>query len=399
MKERVRKDVALFLPIKAIFAYSCIISVVFHTVITLSYCFGASFFSSGKITERHPDTFHQHVVDHEDMPMAGDTAMFADNPHKDFKRFDNDRRTVHFDRVMRFVILSYIMIFLLFVYNRKMMSIGFRRRWMELFFVVLGSLIITAVLSFSFSLLPSLLDQSGRHVFHYRFFRDGLVRDFLLMTIVILISQLLRSSFNQRVIAVENEALRAENINTRYEALKSQMDPHFMFNSLNTLQSLISVDKVKAQDFVQQLSCVLRYTLQNKEVISLGEEMKCVHSYCEMMQIRYGDNLRFVFRIDEKYQSHKVLPLAVQGLVENAIKHNVISAKQPMTVTVVTTDDGVLRVMNPIQPKIMEEKGNGIGLSNLAERYRLMWNKEVLIMNDGSVFEVDLPLEGPNVNV
>ena len=90
-----------------------------------------------------------------------------------------------------------------------------------------------------------------------------------------------------------------------------------------------------------------------------------------------------------------MLPLSIQGLVENAIKHNVISGKQPLVVSITTMDDAILKVSNPIQPKIMEEPGNGIGLANLTERYRLKWNKNVEIVNDGHVFEVTLPLVEP----
>ena len=110
------------------------------------------------------------------------------------------------------------------------------------------------------------------------------------------------------------------------------------------------------------------------------------------MQIRYGDNLKFDFQVDQKYDSCLVLPLSVQGLVENAIKHNVISGKQPLQVSITSDASGVLKVSNPIQPKIMEEAGNGIGLANLSERYRLKWNAEVGIVNDGENFEVTLPL-------
>ena len=208
---------------------------------------------------------------------------------------------------------------------------------------------------------------------------------------VLLVVQLLRSQYYQKTIAVENEALRSENILTRFEALKSQLDPHFLFNSLNTLQSLITLDTEKAENYRQQLSSVLRYTLQNKEVLSLDDELKCVHAYCEMMQIRYGENLKFEFKIDEKYNNYSVLPLSLQSLIENSVKHNVISSKQPLVVTVATGDDSV-SVSNPIQAKTTPEESNGIGLVNLSERYRLKWNKTIEITDDGSTFCVKLPL-------
>ena len=110
-----------------------------------------------------------------------------------------------------------------------------------------------------------------------------------------------------------------------------------------------------------------------------------------MMQIRYGENLKFEFDIDAKYNNYNVLPLSIQSLIENSVKHNVISSKQPLIVTVATGDDCVY-VSNPIQLKTTREESNGIGLANLAERYRLKWNKSVEITNDGSTFCVKLPL-------
>ena len=215
------------------------------------------------------------------------------------------------------------------------------------------------------------------------------------MVVVMLVTKLLHTMFERNNIRVENEALRAENITTHYEALKSQMDPHFMFNSLNTLQSLIGTDSVQAQAYVQELSQVLRSTLQNKEVVTLEQELQGVRAYCNLMQIRYGDNLKFDFQVSPELLSYLVLPLSVQGLVENAIKHNVISSKQPLRVSIATTEEALLEVSNPIQPKIMEESVNGIGLANLLERYRLKWNVDVGIMDDGKVFEVTLPLIDP----
>ena len=124
--------------------------------------------------------------------------------------------------------------------------------------------------------------------------------------------------------------------------------------------------------------------------------MQGVQAYCNLMQIRYGDNLHFNFNIDPKYLSYLLLPLSLQTLVENAIKHNVISGKQPLQVSIVTTGEQSLKVSNPIQPKIMEEAGNGIGLANLSERYQLKWNRNVEIINDGTSFEVVLPLVETN---
>jgi sensor histidine kinase YesM len=303
------------------------------------------------------------------------------------------QRHFHLWRILLFTACNFVLVFLLFLYNRKIFSIDFKKKGMRVFFLIFGSVLVTTALSLSFTLVPELIQPGNLSPdVMARIIRNSLMRDFSFMVVVLLVTKLLQTLYERNNIRVENEALRAENITTHYEALKSQLDPHFMFNSLNTLQSLIGTDANKAQDYVQELSQVLRATLQNKEVVTLEQELQGVHAYCNLMQIRYGDNLKFDFKIESRYLPCLVLPLSVQGLVENAIKHNVISAKQPLKVSFVTDDAGCLKVANPIQPKIMEESGNGIGLANLAERYRLKWNVEVKIMDDGKFFEVTLPL-------
>ena len=290
------------------------------------------------------------------------------------------------------IVFSFILVFVLFSFVRKMMSIHFAKKGREIFSIILGSLLITTALSAIISNIILLIDPlNPKGPLLLRVVINCLVRDYAMMAIVIMICYLVRSLYFQRSIAVENEELRTENLRSHYEALKKQLDPHFLFNSMNTLQSLINFDQGKAGDYVQQLSSVLRYTLQNKEVVTLADEMSCVRDYCAMMQIRYGDNLKVEIEVDQRYDKYKVLPFAVQGLVENAIKHNVVSSKQPLVIHIVTDNEAHLKVSNLLQPKL-DDRGNGIGLANLAERYRLQWDKEVLVCDDGTRFEVILQL-------
>ena len=352
---KTNRTITSYLSLRNILLLSLVVSVGFHILFSLSAFFGDTLFFS------------------EPKPM----------PHKQF----------NFLRVLTFTAFSYVMVFCVFWFNRKMLQVNFRKNYLRLTWIILGSLVITAAFSLFFSFLPFWIDYDvPRPNYLPRLVRNALVKDFLLTAIVILIVQLLKTLYERNQIAVENETLRAENISTHYEALKSQMDPHFMFNSLNTLQSLIDTDTGKAHDYVQELSQVLRATLQNKEVVTLDSELQAVKAFCNLMQIRYGENLHFDFDIDPNLLTRQMLPLSIQGLVENAIKHNVISGKQPLRVTIATTPDGTLKVSNPIQPKIMEEAGNGIGLANLSDRYRLKWNRDVKILNDGKIFEVTLPL-------
>lgn len=295
------------------------------------------------------------------------------------------------------IVFSFVMVFSLFLYQRKVLSYRFKKKRNELAVNIIGSLLIGVAISTLITLLQHLIwapPVVARHHSLFNVICRSWLGDLPLIILPVLISYLMRSMHLEKIAAIENETLRAENLNSRYEALKNQLDPHFLFNSMNTLKSLITIDSVKAENYVQQLSTVLRYTLQKKEVVTLAEELKSTADYCRMLKIRYGDNLQFNHHIEhERYDNYLVLPLAIQGLVENVIKHNVISSKQPLTIQITTDDSNHLIVSNKIQPKITEEESSGIGLANLTERYRLRWNENVEICNDGTNFSVTLPLK------
>lgn len=287
------------------------------------------------------------------------------------------------------VFFNFLVAFLLYLLNFRLLKTKSNSRF-KWIYIVLSTFIVTAVVSYACSRIQMNFQDFGPHP--ERFIRGSMFRDYFIAVVVILSSQLIYLSNKQQQAALENETLLAENMRTRFTALKNQVDPHFLFNSLNTLNSLIKMDADKAQEYVLQLSYVFRYTLQNKDVITLEEEMKFTHAYCHLMQIRYGESLNFIVEIEEQYYPCFVIPLSIQILVENAIKHNVISNKQPLMVTISTDPNGMLCVSNLIQPKKEVEAGGGIGLINLAERYRLMWKKEIEIDTSGKVFEVKIPL-------
>ncbi len=260
----------------------------------------------------------------------------------------------------------------------------------KLILIITGTIIVTFALSISFSYIQMNIFGFGKYP--HRFLRGGMMRDFFISIIVVFSSQLLYLTNKKQQIALQNKILMAENVRTRYETLKNQVDPHFLFNSLNTLSSLIKTDPDKAQEYIHGFSSVFRYTLQNKDILPLYEELKFTESYCSLMQIRYGENLKFVIRVDEKYMNYAIIPLSIQTLVENAIKHNVVSNKYPLTITISTTDDSSLKISNPLQPKKEIEAGEGIGLANLMERYRLKFQKEIIINKSENTFDVIIPL-------
>lgn len=309
----------------------------------------------------------------------------SDQPARHLPDFDLIKLGVNFVSVFIFAFAMYIL-------NFKLLKSKLPPRT-KIFVIIVSSAIVAFLLSNLMSWIQ--IQLFCPDCFHHRIIRGGLMKDLFIATAVVFSSQLFYLVYRKQEMALENETLILENVKTRYLALKNQVDPHFLFNSLNTLNSIIKTDPDKAQEYVQQLALVFRYTLQNKEVISLSEELRFTHAYCSLMQIRYGESLSFGFDIDDIYKGYSIVPLSIQTLVENAIKHNVITNKQPLHITISTSDDDTLSVSNPIQLKKEAEPGEGIGLANLAERYRLMWQREIEVKAGNDVFEVIIPLIKP----
>ena len=385
-----------YLSLKRIVMMSLAITIAYYALFALSHYFGRPSFASSNDQEVvEPEK--EHVVGPNEFAFGEIQkrwpSLFAADRFQAGYRFVKPR----FSTILLFNIpFTFLMIFSVFLFNRKIMGGTYKRHRNELLVNIVGTLLLSGLLSSICTLVQLYIWPYGpgpqRSLMGY--VSRGMLGDFMLVAIAFVFSYLQRSLYYEKRIAVENETLRAENLNSRYEALKNQLDPHFLFNSLNTLRSLIEDDADKAEDFIQQLSVVLRSTLQNKEVVTLAEELDYVRSYCRMMKMRYGDNLIFDHGIDhDTYDHYYVLPLSIQGLIENAIKHNVISSKQPLTVHIHTDDDNHLIISNKIQQKIGKEEGTGIGLANLAERYRIKWNENVEIFDDGKIFSVTLPLK------
>lgn len=197
---------------------------------------------------------------------------------------------------------------------------------------------------------------------------------------------------NWKTAELNSVHLQKENMKAQYDSLKSQVNPHFLFNSLNALTNLIYEDQDKAAKFVKQLSEVYRYVLdtQGKEVVSLDEEVKFLRSYLFLQQIRFGDKLKVDLQIDSS-NAH-VAPLVLQMLVENAIKHNIISSEQPLRIRIYGEKQNIV-VENNIQRKnVLPEDSKGIGLENIRKRYGFLSNEKVQVEETPSEFIVRLPI-------
>ena len=231
------------------------------------------------------------------------------------------------------------------------------------------------------------------------FYKGNIISVFIIFAFVIAITAIttLLTSFlyiigEREKAIVENQKLSVENMRARYETLKSQINPHFLFNSLNTLNGLIGLNDDKAKDFLQQLSFVFRYSIQNRENTTLDDELVFIEAFCVLMNIRYGQSLNIEYHINDKYHNYLIVPLSLQMLIENAIKHNTISNRYPLTITIETTENDTVRVWNKIQPKNEGTSGEGIGLANTNERYRMLHQREIMISASNGIFSVEIPL-------
>ena len=197
-----------------------------------------------------------------------------------------------------------------------------------------------------------------------------------------------------RALVDEAEQLKKVNLQSQLEGLKGQVNPHFLFNSLNSLSSLISEDPDKAERFLDEMSKVYRYLLRTNEdgLTTLDAEMQFIYSYFHLLKTRYGDGLDLETIIDERYASHLLPPLTLRLLVENAVKHNMILKDSPLKILIMTTNSGRLVVSNNLQRKDRMVSSNKVGLTNIVNKYRLMKQEEISVRDDGKEFAVVVPL-------
>lgn len=179
----------------------------------------------------------------------------------------------------------------------------------------------------------------------------------------------------------------------KFETLKSQIDPHFLFNSLNVLTSLIGENPVQAEKFTTKLSKVYRYVLEqrNKELVPIQEELQFAKTYMELLQMRFEDAVKFSIPNEVSNPDLKIVPLSLQLLLENAVKHNVVSSTKPLEIQIFE-ENGFLQIQNNINPKEAIGKSTKVGLRNIADRYGLITDKNVEILNNKKTFTVSLPL-------
>lgn len=192
----------------------------------------------------------------------------------------------------------------------------------------------------------------------------------------------------------EREELMRIHLHTQYAGLKQQVNPHFLFNSLNSLSSLITIDPPKAEKFVEEMSQVYRYLLQSnqEELTTLGRELDFIQSYLHLLKTRYGEGFQARIEVTEEARRRYIPPLTLQLLVENAVKHNETSSSCPLRLLISCSDGERLVVSNNLQRRRITVPSEKVGLANIIARYRLLNHPYVEVRESEREFSVILPL-------
>ena len=199
---------------------------------------------------------------------------------------------------------------------------------------------------------------------------------------------------------IKEQKVIAGTASAKFDALKNQLDPHFLFNSLNVLTSLIEENPDNALAFTTALSKVYRYVLEqkNKDLVTVDEELDFARTYMSLLKMRFEDSI--IFEIPERANNpeSKVVPLSLQLLLENAVKHNMVTSNKPLRIKIYESGDNLV-VENNLQPKQIVKKSSGVGLANITQRYQILTNEKVIINQEANSFAVAIPMLTKQISI
>ena len=223
---------------------------------------------------------------------------------------------------------------------------------------------------------------------------------FLISVVITAIFYAINYYQNKQDKKVTEQKIIAGTASAKFDALKNQLDPHFLFNSLNVLTSLIEENPEAAARFTTSLSKVYRYVLEqkSKELVTLEEEMRFAELYMSLLAVRFEDSIVFTFPKQLKKPNAKVVPLSLQLLLENAVKHNQVTPTRKLYITI-SEEDGMLKVTNNSQQKQVLRESTGVGLKNIRERYELLTDRSVEIKENRREFSVAIPVLDENLKI
>ncbi len=317
------------------------------------------------------------------------------------------------DRIFKDIqvwIISYPLIFLIGVGSWRshvIISNAVKARFPELkqtkYRLIILGLCIVPFMSLNVTLIFLLYDLAGilGYTFNYHDFKTGLLVGFSVNLIfeTLYEADYMLEKYKESV--EEKETFQQLSVVHEFDALKSQVNPHFLFNCFNTLSSLITEDKKKAEIFLDELSKVYRYLLRNNEdgLSTVENEIKFIRSYYKLLQTRHGEAVQLNVQIDKRYDKYLLPSLTLQLLVENVVKHNVLSKNCPQVIDIFTTAGNKLVVNNNLKRRTAKAPSNKVGLGNIKAKYELLKQKGFQVMEDEKNFTVVLPLIWSNANV
>jgi len=300
------------------------------------------------------------------------------------------------------LILVFFILTTLIWESNRLLQIGLHRKlpFSNETYVLIAQFVISIVISVLLSAAIALLAAS--YIYHVRSSQLPIIAK-LAITLGTRINLFLHVVntiffFSGRLKAkqVEAETLKRAHAQAQLQAIKNQLNPHFLFNNLNVLSALILKERPEANKFIEEFSIVYRHILntQQQELVPLGEEIEFIHHYVFLLKQRFPDSIMVEIRIPESYQSLLIVPVALQMLIENAIKHNVASSVHPLKIDIAIDEKSFLVVSNNLQPKTAVEASTRLGLQNIDQRYELISGQHVNIKRTDTFFSVYLPLIG-----
>ena len=268
-------------------------------------------------------------------------------------------------------------------------------------FGIVGSIIITLIGLFLLRILTEVFygNKSFEEFITNESYRNYTFGLWITLSIVITFHAIYFFKKNQEKKVKESQIV-AQTQTAKFDALKNQLDPHFLFNSLNVLTSLIEENPENAQKFTTSLSKVYRYVLEqkNKDLVSVDEELKFAKTYMSLLKMRFEDSIVFDIPEQASNPDSKVVPLSLQLLLENAVKHNMVTESKPLHIRIYEFN-GNLVVENNLQPKQIVKKSSGVGLSNIMERYQLLTDRKVNINQQASRFAIAIPMLTKQISI
>jgi len=260
-------------------------------------------------------------------------------------------------------------------------------------FIAVSHIIVTIII---FSVLFSIYDAASLFGFKKDIVQLNLaiwvVIGMVMLSDTLWESEFIHKKYKESIL--EKEEVQQLSIQQEFDTLKSQVNPHFLFNCFNTLSSLISEDKDQAEIFLNELSKVYRYLLRSNEdsLSTLQDELNFIQSYYRLLEMRHSDAIRLQVEVDKKYHKYLLPSLSLQLLVENAVKHNVVSKSQPLIIDIFSMEGNRLAVNNNLQLKRVKLPSNKIGLNNIRSKYELLKQSGYEVLQDAKNFTVVLPL-------